>query len=86
MKKIGDKSPILSPITGFRIQKPFRKPSDSNHQEPATISNNLWTWLDFAGQLPCQKSANCHIKNRPTVTSKFVELVDCQKKIVSLPQ
>ena len=25
MKKIGDKSSILSPITGFRTQKPFRK-------------------------------------------------------------
>ena len=28
MKKIGDKSSILSPITGFQIQKPFRKPSE----------------------------------------------------------
>ena len=43
MKKIGDKSSILSPITGFRMQNPFRKPSDSNPQGPATISNNLWT-------------------------------------------
>jgi len=29
MKKIGDKSWILSPIMGFQIQKLFRKPSDS---------------------------------------------------------
>ena len=43
MKKIGDKSSILSPITGFQTQKPFRKPSDSNPQEPAIISNNSWT-------------------------------------------
>ena len=28
MKKIGDKSSILSPITGFQMQNPFRKPSD----------------------------------------------------------
>ena len=29
MKKIGDKSRILSPIMGFQMQNPFRKPSDS---------------------------------------------------------
>ena len=28
MKKIGGKSSILSPITGFQTQKPFRKPSE----------------------------------------------------------
>ncbi len=39
-KKIGDKSSILSPITGFQTQNPFRKPSDSSPQGPATISNN----------------------------------------------
>ena len=38
--KIGGKSSILSPITRFQIQKPFRKPSDSNSHEPATILNN----------------------------------------------
>ena len=27
----------------IQIQKPFRKPSDSNLQEPATTSNNSWT-------------------------------------------
>lgn len=27
MTKIGDKSMFLSPISGFHIQKPFRKPS-----------------------------------------------------------
>ena len=86
MKKIGVKSSILSPIMGFQTQNPFRKPSDSNPREPATTSNNSWIWLDFAGQLPYQKTANCHIKNRPTVTSIFVELVDFQKKIVSLPR
>ena len=43
MKKIGDKSSILSPITGFRMQKPFRKPTDSSPQGPATTSNNSWT-------------------------------------------
>ena len=43
MKKIGDKSSILSPITGFQTQKPFRKPSDSSPQESATTSNNFWT-------------------------------------------
>ena len=42
MKKIGDKSSILSPITGFQTQNPFRKPSDSSPQEPATTSNNSW--------------------------------------------
>ena len=42
MRKIGDKSSILSPITGFQTQKPFRKPSDSSPQEPATILNNSW--------------------------------------------
>ena len=40
MKKIGDKSSILTTITGFQTQNPFRKPSDSNPQGPATISNN----------------------------------------------
>ena len=43
MRKIGDKSWILSPITGFQMQNPFRKPSDSNPQEPATTSNNSLT-------------------------------------------
>ena len=42
MRKIGDKLSILSPITGFQTQKPFRKPSVSNLQEPATTSNNSW--------------------------------------------
>ncbi len=42
MRKIGDKSSILSPITGFQTQNPFRKPSDSSPQGPATISNNSW--------------------------------------------
>lgn len=28
MKKIGDKTLVLSPITGFRTQKLFRKPSE----------------------------------------------------------
>ncbi len=42
MKKIGDKSLILSPITGFQTQNPFRKPTDSSPQEPATTSNNSW--------------------------------------------
>ena len=80
MKKIGDKSSILSLITGFQTQNPFRKPLGSNPQEPTTTSNGSWIWLDFAGQLPYQITANCHIKNRPTVTSKFIELVDYQKK------
>ncbi len=39
----GDKSSVLSPITGFRTQNPFRKPSDSSPQEPVTTSNNSWT-------------------------------------------
>ena len=43
MKKIGDKSSILSPITGFQTQNPFRKPSDSSPQDPVTTSNNSWT-------------------------------------------
>jgi len=30
MKKIGDKSLILSPISRFRIQNPFQKPSSNN--------------------------------------------------------
>ena len=41
MRKIGDKSSILSPITGFQTQKPFRKPSDSSPQEPAITSKQL---------------------------------------------
>ena len=43
MKKIGDKSSILSPITEFQTHNPFRKASDSNPQEPVTTSNNSWT-------------------------------------------
>ena len=43
MRKIGDKSSILSPITGFQTQNPFRKPSDSSLREPAITSNNSWT-------------------------------------------
>ena len=42
MMKIGDKSSFLSPIMGFQTQNPFRKPSDSSPQGPATISNNSW--------------------------------------------
>ena len=42
MKKIGDKSSILSPITEFQTQKPFRKPSGSSPQGPAITSNNSW--------------------------------------------
>ena len=42
MKKIGDKSSILSPITEFRMRNLFRQPSDSSPQGPATISNNSW--------------------------------------------
>ena len=34
MKKIDDKSSILSPITGFQTQNPFRKPLDSSPQVP----------------------------------------------------
>ena len=42
MKKIGDKSSILSPITEFQMRNLFRKPSDSSPQGLATISNNSW--------------------------------------------
>ncbi len=41
MKKIGDESSILLPITGFQTQNPFRKPSASNLQEPAITSKQL---------------------------------------------
>ena len=41
MKKIGDKSSILSPIMGFQTQNPFRKPSDSNPQGPVIKLHNL---------------------------------------------
>ena len=41
MRKIGDKSSILSPTTGFQTQNPFRKPSDSNPQEPVIKFHNL---------------------------------------------
>lgn len=43
MKKIGDKSSFLSPIAEFQTQNPFREPSDSSPQGPATISSNSWT-------------------------------------------
>ena len=42
MKKIGDKSSILSPTTRFQIQSLFQKPLDSNPQELATTLNNWW--------------------------------------------
>ena len=41
MKKIGDKSSILSPIMGFQTQNPFRKPSDSSPQIPVIKLHNL---------------------------------------------
>ena len=40
MKKIGDKSSVLSPITGFQTQKPFRKPSDLSPQIPVIKPHN----------------------------------------------
>ncbi len=41
MRKIGDKSSILSPITGFQMQNPFRKPLDSSPQIPVIKLHNL---------------------------------------------
>ncbi len=41
MRKIGDKSSILSPIIGFQTQNPFRKPLDSSPQIPAIKPHNL---------------------------------------------
>ena len=71
MKKIGDKSWILSPITGFQMQKLFRKPSDSSPQEPATTSNNSLTKvsLRWRGNLKVG-SIKLSIK-LPIVTHKF---------------
>jgi len=40
MKEIGDKSSVLSPITGFQTQNPFRKPSDSSPQLPVIKLHN----------------------------------------------
>ena len=41
MKETSDKSSILSPITGFQTQNPFRKPSDSSPQIPVIKPHNL---------------------------------------------
>ena len=71
MKKIGDKSWILSPITGFQIQKPFRKPSDSSPQGPATTSNNSLTKVSLRWKGNIKAGS---IESRSKTIRQFLEL------------
>ena len=73
MKKIGDKSSILSPITRFQTQNPFRKPSDSSPQGPAIISNNLWkkASLKWRGSIKVG-SIGLRSKNHTTIPNRII--------------
>ena len=77
MRKIGDKSSVLSPITEFQTQNPFRKPSDSSPQGPATISSNSWTKasLRWRGSI---KTGSIGLRSKhhspiPNITNNYVK-------------
>ena len=77
MKKIGDKSSILSPITGIQTHNPFRKPSDSSPQGPAITSNNSWTKasLRWRGSI---KTGSIGLRSKhhspiPNITNNYVK-------------